>query len=299
VPPPPDLPKPDKLPAPEGLKLFLRVELESRLAMAKTVDPSLKEEAVKNMSQDDYIRLIRPKLKEHIANAVREKLGDSFPFDGEPQSDTDFGHHSKHSFWLPLSVRNVDEEKALKKIKGEELAGNFSQFLASLNKLATGGVGGLAAVATDLRATVRHSQLKELHTESKVSLRLEISHAVLPNFFMQKFRPSAAPPTNGSRNMLPVASAAEARRQAPGENPQMRCSGWLRTSLQGPMAHLAFALQSRRRNRRARLPRRLMKRSCCTIDRTLSAITLPSSTALTRSRLSKLRRSSPAVNPEP
>ena len=33
--------------------------------MAKTVDPSLKEEAVKNMSQDDYIRLIRPKLKAH------------------------------------------------------------------------------------------------------------------------------------------------------------------------------------------------------------------------------------------
>jgi len=165
VPPPPDLPKPDKLPAPEGLKLFLRVELENRLAMARTVDPSLGDEAVKNMSQDEFIRLIRPKLKEHIANAVREKLGDSFPFDGEPQSDTDFGHHSKHSFWLPLSVRNVDEEKALKKIKGEELAGNFSQFLASLNKLATGGVGGLAPVATDLRATVRHSQLKELHTD--------------------------------------------------------------------------------------------------------------------------------------
>ena len=81
--------------------------------------------------------------------------------------------------------------------------------------------------------------------ESKVSLRLEISHAVLPNFFMQKFRPfgdisssekllvasrpSAAPPTNGSRNMLPVASAAEARRQAPGENPQMRPPGHSKT----------------------------------------------------------------------
>ena len=42
-----------------------KVELENRLAMARTVDPSLGDEAVKNMSQDEFIRLIRPKLKAH------------------------------------------------------------------------------------------------------------------------------------------------------------------------------------------------------------------------------------------
>ena len=78
----------------------------------------------------------------------------------KPRGDADFGQHSKHSFWLPLSVRNVDEAKALEKIRGEEFAGarlpgdslgvcrscvpelsaagNFSQFLRSLTALSSG-----------------------------------------------------------------------------------------------------------------------------------------------------------------
>ncbi|CAE7526105.1 unnamed protein product [Symbiodinium natans] len=70
-PPPPSLPKPDKLPAPDGLKLFLRVELPSRLDMGKAADSSLTEEGIKNMSQANFLRLIRPKLEEHVARAIR------------------------------------------------------------------------------------------------------------------------------------------------------------------------------------------------------------------------------------
>jgi len=109
--------------------------------------------------------LIHAKVEESIAKAIRDTLGYAFPFEGEPQSDADFGQQSKHSFWVPLTIRGFDETKALRKIKGEQFSGNFSRFLSSLKKLNAGGVAGLADIATRLRQSIRKTALKNLQLD--------------------------------------------------------------------------------------------------------------------------------------
>lgn len=124
------------------VEVFLRVELEKRLPLAKKINPNIDPEEVEALNQTLYLALVRPRIQEEVAKAVREKLGDAFSFTITPEGDADFGRLSKHSFWLPINISNFDEVKGIEKVNAT-MAGSARKLLSTLDLLKKRGVAGL------------------------------------------------------------------------------------------------------------------------------------------------------------
>eukprot|EP00434_Breviolum_minutum_P018336 symbB.v1.2.016177.t1/scaffold1227.1/size245474/4 len=119
------------------VEVFLRVELEKRLPLAKKINPNIDPEEVEALNQTLYLALVRPRIQEEVAKAVREKLGDAFSFTITPE-----GH-------------------ALRKVNAT-MAGSARKLLSTLDLLKKRGVAGLENVTATVRASLRAHSLDKL-----------------------------------------------------------------------------------------------------------------------------------------
>ncbi|CAJ1403033.1 unnamed protein product [Effrenium voratum] len=150
---------------------YLRVEIADRLPLARSVNSSLQAADLQNLTQSKYLALIKPKLEEKVARAIREQLGDAFPFQAAAESDSDFGQQSRHSFWLGIRVFNFEEMAALRKVRGETFAGNVQRLFDLLDSLRSCGVPELDGADETIHSSLRHGPLRALHAGFEQKIR--------------------------------------------------------------------------------------------------------------------------------